>query len=204
MTFDWMNFFQNILPVSGVILALIPTLIPVITAPLMDYSVTSPLKVGSTSIFTSDITITNVGILPANNVIISVIVDKVSVISIDSEPYLPNNTKSFTSDVLNQPGRGIFRIDKLLPQESMTLHMNMDSHGFENAKLIVYVQSDETVGYHGVVYLVLAYLAVAITLFFYSAYAFTEIKKYKWVGYVIPGVICLIFTLGMFNSILTL
>jgi hypothetical protein len=204
MTFDWINFFQNILPVSGVILALIPTLIPVITAPLMDYSVTTPLKIGSTSIFTSDITITNVGILPANNVIISIIVDKVSVISIDSEPYLPNNTKSFTSDVLNQPGRGIFRIDKLLPQETMTLHMNMDSHGFENAKLIVYVQSDESVGYHGVVYLVLAYLAVAATLFFYSAYAFTEIGKHKWVGYVIPGVICFIFTLVMFNSILTL
>jgi hypothetical protein len=191
------QIFENILPVSGVILALVPALSVAITGPLMNYSVTTPSQIGNTSIFDSKITVTNAGLQPAKNVIVSVIVDNVSVISINSEPYLPNNTQSFTSDVLNQPGRGIFRIDKLVPQATMTLDMKMDSHGFKNAKLIVYVQSDETVGYHGVVYLVLAYLVVAFTLAFISVYAFIPINgktKTMGVGLYVPGAFCIITT----------
>jgi hypothetical protein len=197
---NWLEVFQHVLPVSGVILALVPALTVTITAPLLDYSVAKPWQIGNTSIYESEIVVTNTGLKSANNVMISVSVDKVSVISMDSEPYLPNNTRSFTSDVLNQPGRAIFRIDKLLQQATVTVHMKMDSHEFNNATLTVYVQSDEAVGNHGVVYLVLAYLAVAATLFFISAYAF--ITERKWRGLWVPGVICLIFTVIMFILIL--
>ena len=200
---SWLEIFKDILPVSGLILALVPTLSVAITTPLLDYSVTKPLQINATSTFVSDITVTNIGLLPASNVLISVSVDDVSITNMDSEPYLPNSTESFTSDTLNQTGRGIFRIDKLLQQAVVTVHMQMDSHGFNNAKLIVYVQSDEAVGNHGITYLILAYLAVAATLFFISAFAFIKVsERVKLIGYLGPGIFCLVFTEIMFIFIL--
>jgi hypothetical protein len=135
------------------------------------------------------------GIFSATNVTTSIIVDNVSVTGMYSEPYLPNDTRSFTSDILDQPGRAIFKVNKLLPHASMTLHITMNASGFENAKLLAYVQSDETIGYHGILYVILAYFSVAFTLAFISMFIFTvNRKKYHWVGVWGPAVICIILT----------
>ena len=189
---NWSDFFQNILPISGIILAFVPAIVPVVLAPILDYSVSKPSAIENSPIYTSDITITNVGIFSANNVTVSIIADGLSISDIYSEPYLPNDTKSYNSESLDQNGRAIFTIDKLLPHSSWKLHVTMNNTGLEMAKLITYVQSEESIGYHGVLFVILAYLTVGATLTFLSLYIFTpDPGKYRWIGVWGPGIVCI-------------
>jgi len=162
MAIDWLEFFQNIIPVSGIIIALISPAIPLIFVPVLDYSFYET-SVNSTE-FTStyDVKINNYGIVPAKNVTVSIIAGNASIVFLSSDPFLPNQTRSFTSDVLSNPGKGIFEFDKLLPRSQSIVHVKIDN--ISNQNIIPYVQSDEVVGYHGVYFVMLAYVVLTAAL----------------------------------------
>lgn len=178
---NWSDFFQNIIPVSGIITAIVLPVVPLIFFPLIDYTVTKPVPFNNSRVFLSDISITNFGGFAARNVTVSIIAKNVSILNIDSEPYLPNKTASFDSKILNYTGRGLFVADKLLPHATIILHTTMYVPTFaDSEKFIVYVLSDETVGYHGIVNTILAYIVVALTLAFVSMYCLTRAKPTRW------------------------
>lgn len=171
---DWSDFFQNIIPVSGIISAIVLPIIPLVFVPVLDYKITQPESFNSSRIFTSDISITNMGGFAAKNVTVSIIAKNVSILDIEAEPYLPNRTTSFNSKDLNFTGRGFFVADKLLPHGTMILHATLYvPAASDSEKLIVYVQSDETVGYYGVANIIASYVVVALSLSFVSMYCLT-------------------------------
>lgn len=168
---NWSDFFQNIIPVSGIITAIVLPVVPLIFFPLLDYTVTNPVKFNNSKVFLSDISITNYGGFPAKNVTASILAQNASVLNMESEPYLPNESASFGSNSLNHIGRGLFVVDRLLPHATMIIHLTLHVPSFaEGEKLTVYVQSDEVIGYHGIVNIILAYIVVALSLAFISVY----------------------------------
>lgn len=166
MSWDW-SVFQSIIPISAIISAIVLPIVPLIFVPVLDYSVTQPHQVGQSRNFKSDIIITNIGIFTANNVSVSISANNISIINISTEPYLPNKTHSFTSEQLNYPGRGFFLAERLLSHATMVLHITMHvPPELQNEKLIVYVQSEESIGFHGVKFVIFAYVTVALILAF--------------------------------------
>jgi hypothetical protein len=80
-----------------------------------------------------------------------------------SDPFLPNHTRFFDSITLQQDGKGIFEFDKLLPRSESIVHLKV-SNTSEEQKMIPYVQSNEVVGYHGVHFVMAAYIVLTAAL----------------------------------------
>ena len=197
MAWDW-TIFQSIIPISAIISAIVLPVVPLILVPVLDYSVTQPQQVGNSTTFKFDVNVTNIGIFAANNVSVSIITNNISIVDISTEPFLPNKTVSFTSEQLNYMGRGYFLAYKLLPHATMILHITVDVPSeSQKEKIVVYVQSEESIGFHGVKYVIFAYVTVALTLAFISlAFRKRKITLNSLPLIYVPALVCIVLVIS--------
>lgn len=150
---------KDIVPVSGIILALAG---PVITAafnPVLDYSVSEDsTKTGM------NVNINNYGLVGAKGIEIYFSTPGKDFVKFISVPII-NGTSFTTSEKLGL-GSGIFYIPTLPPRSETQIMAAINSTLESNDKTTVYVRSEKSTGIHQVVPLSYAYMTYSLVIVF--------------------------------------
>jgi hypothetical protein len=183
--------FEDVISMGTLIVTLIVSgVYPFFINPMLDYMVN---YVGNEkpNILEYNIDITNWGLSAANNVILSMTSDNTKFYGFTSEPFLGNLTRSNTS----VQGNAMFSIPLLPPRSHTLINFKADiTQGNSDQRLIIFVRSDEKVGYHDVVYTIIFYLGLGIImviLFIYLVFVNKEIEAktmLKKIGYYMPPI----------------
>lgn len=163
----WQDILSDIIPVSGIILALLSPLISAIFIPILDYHVSQG---SGTTTHSLQITINNIGFVRAENVQLYLSSDGVNFTNFTSKPVIYNGTTSLSSDKLNEIGSGIFYISSLPPKSETMIIASVNRPLGNDDKIVAYLRSDSSVGFHNVVTLTLAYLIFASILSINTGY----------------------------------
>ncbi|HZA64024.1 MAG TPA: hypothetical protein VE573_14205 [Nitrososphaeraceae archaeon] len=151
---------------GALILSILTTgLIPIITNPLLDYSVDVPQN--NTML---KIDIKNLGLAPAKHVVVSIIANNVNFSNFESIPFLANYFKVNTTIL----GKAFFEIDILPPRSETSVTAKLDiSKASADEEIATYVRSDERVGFHDTIIASIFYLGLGVVyvmLFIYLVY----------------------------------
>lgn len=140
-------------------------ILPILLSPLLDYSVS--ILDNNTKL---TIQIENLGLASAKNIISSVSAKNVTFSNFESEPFLANHFIT-NSSIL---GHGFFEVNLLPPRSETIVNAMLDSSkADQKQKMIVYVRSDERVGFHDTIITSIFYLSLGIIyvmLFIYLVY----------------------------------
>jgi hypothetical protein len=140
-------------------------ILPILLNPLIDYSAT--VQENGTKLM---IEIKNLGLDSANNVMSSVSAKDVEFSSFESEPFLANHFRANTSIL----GKGFFEISIIPPRSETFVYATLNaSRADEKNDLIVYLRSDERVGFHDTLITSIFYSGLGVTyvmLFIYLVY----------------------------------
>jgi hypothetical protein len=163
---------------GSLILSIVVTgILPFLLSPLLDYSA-SPQENGTKL----TITMTNLGLASANNIMGSVSAKNVTFSNFESQPFLANHFRA-NSSIL---GKGFFEITTMPPRSETNVTATLNaSTADKNEPILVYVRSDERTGFHDTLITSLFYLGLGITyvmLFIYLVYWEVVAGKYekKW------------------------
>jgi hypothetical protein len=144
--------------ISGIV---ITGILPILISPLLDY--TASVQDDSKLM----IEIKNLGFAPANNIALSVSAKNVTFSNFESEPFLANHFRT-NNTVL---GKGLFEINILPPGSYTNVTSKLDSSKADkNEPLKLYLRSDEGVGFHGAIIMVISYLVLLVTYVMLSMY----------------------------------
>lgn len=148
-------------------------LFPFLINPMLDYIVNFERE-EMPNIQDYNIEVTNWGLSPANNVILSMTSANTNFFNFTSEPFLGNLT---TSNITIQ-GNAMYSIPILPPRSHTLIDFKANiSQADPDQRLITFVRSDEKVGYHDVVWTILFYLILGILIVWFFIYLVIIKKK---------------------------
>jgi hypothetical protein len=152
---------DDAISMASLIIALVASgLYPFLINPMMDYTVNYVGDV-KPNIQEYRIDITNWGLSPANNVILSMTSDNTNFFNFTIQPFLGNLTRSNIS----VQGNAMFWLPVLPPRSHSLIEFKADvTHANSAQQLTMFARSDERVGYHDVVWTIIFYLILGIIM----------------------------------------
>jgi hypothetical protein len=152
---------DNYLSIGALIVTLMIVMVtPFVQLPILDYNTSNPVLTGTENDERVDITIANYGIVSAKHVTVSLQADNVKFAGFTSKPLLSTNLNSSLSTPI---GDGLVELDVLPPRAFTTITADLKpSNSNINQELTIYLNSDETVGYHNVISIVFFYTVLGL------------------------------------------
>jgi hypothetical protein len=170
---------KDVLPISAIITAILTPFIQFATFPLVDFNISEPTSIGSTdNAYFSKMIIYNLGMNSAKNVTVSLNAPAtLNFLNIISEPFLPHQTKSFSSTDLKAPGKAIYTINQLQPHSRILLNITMNSSkSSPDEGITAHVRTESGIGYHHVFYVTISYLLFSLLVMFFP------LAVFKWIS----------------------
>jgi uncharacterized repeat protein (TIGR01451 family) len=156
--------------IATVVLALVG---PFGQLPILDYSISDPISSGENQ--TYDIKVENYGTVTAKNVMISLQAQGVKFQDFGSTPYLANQLIFNKSIQGTLEDKAMVEINQLHAHSSTVIHaITKPPISDSDAKLTVYLRSEQVAGYHNIGNLIAFYAILAI---FYAIFALSFSTK---------------------------
>jgi hypothetical protein len=150
----------DVIAIVGLIATIVvPLLIPLVQAPIIDYVTKGPFNTNKDNIQRFEIVINNIGIA-ADHVIVSLTANNTTFLNFTSQPFLAKHVNATT----NKVGSGLLDIDNLPAGSQIIITATVSSSANQKPQpeLTTYVHSSKVVGYHQIYDMFIFYLALFV------------------------------------------